>query len=69
MILFFMDDCLSYIGYKTKKPIYEGLANLLAAEIIARGRADNLYFINPLITFNGNRVTCAKSYIKRKDAF
>ena len=66
MVIFFMDDCLSYTGYKTKKPVYEGLAQLLAAEIIARGSADNLYFINPLIAFNGNRITFAKSYINSK---
>lgn len=66
MIIFFMDDCLNYTGYKTKKPVYEGLAQLLAAEIIARGRADNIYFVNPLIAFNGNRITFAKSYIKKK---
>ena len=53
-------------GSDTKKPVYEGLAQLLAAEIIARGRADNLYFINPVIAFNGNSITFAKSYIKKK---
>ena len=57
---------MNYTGYKTAKPIYEGLSYLIASEIIARGRADNIYYINPLIVFNGNRVTFAKSYVKRK---
>ena len=39
---------------------------MLENEIIARGRADNLYFINPMIAFNGNRVTFAKTYIKKQ---
>ena len=66
MFLFFLGDCMNYTGYKTAKPIYEGLSYLIASEIIARGRADNIYYINPLIVFNGNRVTFAKSYVKRK---
>lgn len=65
MVIFFMEDCMSYTKYKTPKPIYEGLSYLIASEIIARGRGDNIYFINPLIVFNGNRVTFAKSYVKR----
>ena len=39
---------------------------MIASEIIARGWADQLYFVNPLIVFNGNRVTFARSYVKRK---
>ncbi|MFS2435331.1 hypothetical protein AAH124_20465, partial [Phocaeicola vulgatus] len=34
--------------------------------IIARGPADNLWFINPLIVFNGDRVTFAKTYVRKK---
>lgn len=66
MFLFFVKDCIKYTQYKTSKPIYEGLSYLVASEIIARGRADSIYFINPLIVFNGNRVTFARSYVKRK---
>ena len=65
MFLFFLGDCMKYTGYKTAKPIYEGLSYLIASEIIARGRADTIYYINPLIVFNGNRVTFAKSYVKK----
>ncbi|KDS32474.1 repA domain protein, partial [Phocaeicola vulgatus str. 3775 SR(B) 19] len=28
--------------------------------------ADNLWFINPLIVFNGDRVTFAKTYVRKK---
>jgi hypothetical protein len=65
MFIFLMDECIQYTSYLTKKPIYQGLAQLVHSEIIARGPADNLYFINPLVAFNGNRVTYAKTYIKK----
>lgn len=66
MFIFMMDECIQYTSYGTKKPIYQGLAQLVQSEIIARGPADNLYFINPLVAFNGNRVTYAKTYVKKK---
>ncbi len=65
---FFMDDCLDYTKYKNKKQVYEGLTSLCQNGIIARGYNENVYFINPLIVFNGDRVTFAKTYIKKKKA-
>lgn len=66
MFIFLLKECMEYTGYATHKPIYQGLSDLLKAEIIARGPADNLYFINPLVAFNGDRVTFAKSYVKKR---
>ncbi len=66
MFLFSMKNCLKYTSYKSKRIIYDGLTSLVASEIIARGWSDSIYFINPLIVFNGNRVTFARSYVKRK---
>ena len=66
MILFFIDDCMEYTGYKNKTSIYDGISDLISAGIIARARKDTIYFINPLVVFNGNRVTFAKSYIRKK---
>lgn len=43
-----------------------GLAELLEAGILARSQEPSLYFINPTIMFNGNRLTFAKSYVKKK---
>lgn len=63
---FFLKEALKYTGYKTKESIYQGLAQLVAAEIIARTEHDVIYFINPLVAFNGNRVTYAKTYVKKK---
>ena len=64
--LFLTDECLEYTKYKSSTSVRIGLTSLLENEIIARGRADNLYFINPMIAFNGNRVTFAKTYIRKK---
>lgn len=47
-------------------PIYKGLAELITAEIIARGPNEYVWFINPMIVFNGDRVTFAKTYVKKK---
>ena len=63
---FFLDECMEHTGYKSEKSVYIGLASLLQNQIIARGRNDSHYFINPMIAFNGDRVTFAKTYIKRQ---
>lgn len=62
---FFVDECMEYTDYKSHKSIHEGLAQLLNSKIIARGRTENFYFINPMIAFNGDRVTFAKTYVKK----
>ena len=64
--LFNIEDCMKFSNYKSLNSVYNGLNGLIASEIIARGWADQLYFVNPLIVFNGNRVTFARSYVKRK---
>ena len=49
-----------------QKPIYEGLAGLINAKIIARGYNEYTYFINPLVAFNGDRVSYVKTYVKKR---
>ncbi|WP_026461232.1 hypothetical protein [Adhaeribacter aquaticus] len=39
---------------------------MLEASIIARGPDEYVYFINPLVFFNGDRVTYVEEYIKVK---
>lgn len=60
------EDCMEYTGYKSDKSIYLGLADLLNNDIIARGKSDTMYYINPMLFFNGNRITFAKTYIKKQ---
>jgi len=64
--MFYIDKCMFYTGYKSKTQIYEGLTALLENNIIARGQTEYEYFINPMIAFNGDRVTFAQTYIKKK---
>lgn len=66
MVVFLLDACMEYTGYKAKDTIYRGLAELVHNEIIARGPNETLWFINPLIVFNGDRVSFTKTFIKKK---
>lgn len=66
MFIFLLDDCMKYTQYKNHRSIHQGLTDLLKSDIIARGPSEVLYFINPLVVFNGNRVSYVKSYVKRK---
>lgn len=63
---FFIEDCMEYTQYKNKKQVFEGLADLLSNKIIARGKHYNQYYINPMIIFNGNRITFAKTYVRNQ---
>ncbi|WP_085537220.1 replication/maintenance protein RepL [Massilibacteroides vaginae] len=65
--LFIMPDCINDTGYKTKTSIYQGLTELIQAEVIAKGKTDVLYYINPNMIFNGNRLTFARTYVKKQN--
>lgn len=60
------DECLEYTKYTNKRMLFYGFANLMDAGIIARSNMFNMFYINPLVVFNGSRVTFAKTYIKKK---
>jgi hypothetical protein len=61
-----MNKCLSYTRYTHANSVLSGLAVLVECGIIARSDSHFKYFINPLVVFNGDRVTFAKTYVKRK---
>lgn len=65
-IIFLIHECQEHTKYKGTASIYIGLGNLIENGIIARGPADTIYYINPMIFFNGNRVTFAKTYVKKR---
>jgi hypothetical protein len=46
--------------------VYDGLASLLECKIIARGYNEYTYFINPLVFFNGDRVSFVRTYVKKR---
>ena len=61
-----IQDAMKYTGYKEEKSLYKGIAELVNADIIARSTSYIKYFINPLIFFNGDRVTFATTYVKKR---
>ena len=61
-VIFEIDSCKEYTGYKTDKPIMKGLAELIENGFIARSKYYYKYFINPTMFFNGNRVAFIKMY-------
>lgn len=66
MFIFLDEECMDHTGYKSQSSIRIGLGSLVENKIIARGPADNLYFINPMVAFNGDRVTFAKTFVKKQ---
>jgi hypothetical protein len=66
LIIFLKNECLEHTGYKSHNSLWLGLGDLVEHEILARGPADSLYYINPMVVFNGNRVSFTKSYVKKK---
>jgi intergrase/recombinase len=61
-----MDECLEFTKYKAEKSCYIGLTDLVNSNIIARGPSETIYFINPMVAFNGDRVTFAKTFVKKR---
>lgn len=66
MFIFLIDECLEHTGYKSKNSVWIGLGSLLEKKIIARGPAESLFFINPMIAFNGDRVSFTRTYIRKR---
>lgn len=64
--IFDREDCMKYTNYRSDKSVFIGLTSLLNNDIIARGKTDYRYYINPMIAFNGNRITFAKTYVKKQ---
>lgn len=58
----YIDDVVKKTGL-SKMTIYRALGNLCEREIIARGRTEYEYFINPMFVFNGSRVTFVNNWI------
>lgn len=64
---------LIYLNFKTeeakqfvtsKRSIYDGLAELIDKQFIAKHESSGWYFINPSMIFNGNRARFVKEYRK-----
>jgi hypothetical protein len=56
MFLFDLESCKDYTGYSAKNTIFNAISELIENKFIARTRTSNVYFINPSIFFNGDRL-------------
>lgn len=60
-------DLMKHCNYKQPNQAYKGLAELIKNEIIAMSEKNNLWYINPNVVFNGDRIVFMKEYrIKEK---
>lgn len=64
--IFDLSECKDFT-HLSAASVYKGLAELVKNEFIARGNKDIIYFINPQIFFNGDRVIFAKAIKKKHD--
>jgi len=65
-VFFNMKHAVRYTGYSSNKYVISGLSDLCDHGIIARSDTPYMYFINPLVFFNGDRVTFAKTYVRKR---
>lgn len=66
--VFYIDfeEAKKYTGYSGNNLIRSGLSSLIEQSIIARSTNAFKYFMNPLVVFNGNRITFANTYIRKR---
>lgn len=58
-------ECCKYTGYKAETPIRAGIGDLIKNGFLARTEYGEEYYINPMLFFNGNRVSFVKQYVKK----
>jgi hypothetical protein len=65
-ILFDMTEATKFTAYKSDVSVREGLETLIRSKLLARSQKSYIYYINPLVFFNGNRVSFIKQLRKKK---
>lgn len=60
------EEAQQYTGYQSFNIIRTGLSGLVENKIIARSTSPYRYFLNPLVVFNGDRVSFAETYVKKR---
>ena len=65
-LLFDLEDCKSFTGYSSKESVFNGIAELLKNEIIARGRNPYRYYANPSIFYKGDRIVLVTEYRQKR---
>lgn len=67
-IVFVLSSCQEFTGLKSKTSIFKGLSELLEKQVLARTSEHFVYFINPAIIFNGDRMLIVNEYIKELES-
>ncbi len=62
----FIPDIMEYTNYKQRRSIESAISQLLLKDIIAKSIKPNMYFINPTVLFNGDRLIIANAFIRKK---
>lgn len=60
--LFDLEEAMEVSGYKSDVSIWKGMSELLRSKFIARSTKSYLYYINPTIFFNGDRISFINSF-------
>lgn len=68
LLMLNIEECLEKIGYKSKGPVFQSLAELIQKEFIAKTKNQFVYWINPKLFYKGDRLVIIREYRKaRKD--
>ena len=54
---------MEFCKFKTRKSVRDGVVELLEKNFLTRTTVPKKFWVNPLIVFNGNRITYANEYI------
>lgn len=57
-----INKLMQYCGYRNKTQAYKGLSELIGNKIIAMSQDANLWYVNPNVVFNGDRIAFVKEY-------
>lgn len=63
---FDLEDSKKFTGYSSKESIFNGIAELLKNEIIARGKNPYKYYANPSIFYKGDRIVLITEYTQKR---
>jgi hypothetical protein len=56
LLYFYIQDCMEIAGYNSRSAVYNGLIELIRVNFIQRHKVANVYYVNPEVVFNGNRI-------------
>ncbi len=64
-VIFDLDECKEYTGYKSKNSITLAIAELLEKQFVARTSSHYKYYINPAKFFNGDRMVLFQDIVRK----